>query len=291
MPEEIKAVETVTTETKPEPTPQQAARDAVNKQYEQYYGAPNGQAQETTQEAAPVEQPAAETVVSTDTAAPAPTVEEILTRALAPVVDKIRELETKLSTPTQQVTQAAPVSTEPAKSWIDFVREGKFDEAENLIIDKAINKIRSTVTEQSTSDAVTRVRAEEDIRRFVDDIETKNQDLAEAQPWIVAEAKARIDAANAAGKIKSIEDYVTAYKGAVTESVDTVRKAVQKFRGSGKQEAMTVRKEVISTGVVPSASPAENAEQKQKSEEPEANRPLDYIARRQNSQAAGRGLF
>jgi hypothetical protein len=66
------------------------------------------------------------------------------------------------------------------------------------------------------------------------------------EPFIAMDAQQRLAALQQAGQIKSTGDAVQAYKKAVLDATESARKVAQKLRGSGKTEAMTRSREVLS---------------------------------------------
>lgn len=270
----------VAAETSPQPeqTPL-TPREEIQKQYQEHYGAP---VETPTQEPTPA--PAQEPPVEAAPAEPpAPTVEELLAKVITPLVEKINALETRLT------PAPTPTVAPEEKKLIDYLRSGDVDGFEAALVQRVRDKVKPEVTQDSTNEVVARVRAESEIKSFVDTVQSQNSDLAPMQGWIVAEASNLIEAAQKADKIKTLDDYVKIYKESVTKAVDTVRKAALTIRGSGKSEGMTVRKEVISTGVISPNSP--NAAEEAKKQEKPTESTVDYLARRQAQHGVGRGLI
>lgn len=280
VPETTPTVVPVISTATSEPT----AREAV---YKQYY---DTQPVEPVVPAEPAVEPPVSAVV--ETAEPVksaePTREELMLQALTAVMEKVTAMEQRMSAPVQPAVPAVP--TEPKKSPIDYLKAGDVEGFEAALIERvraSLEPVQQTLARETTDNAVARVRAEGEIKSFVNDINTKNPDLAPMQGWIVAEAKQLIDAQQ--DKIKSLDDYVTVYKDSVTKAVDTVRKAALTIRGSGKAEAMTTKREVIASAVVSPSAPERPASgDKEPVKEPESN--VDYITRRQATHGVSRGL-
>jgi hypothetical protein len=199
--------------------------------------------------------------------------------------------------PVPQVTAPqTPAPPAPQPTFVDLLREGKFDEAEKLIIDKATAQIRSTmvpeVLESSVAQNRSIARAEAEIEKFVNQVRTENADLAPFEGYVVYQAEQAMARQRAEGKINSTEDLVKAYKENVLEALKNTRTIAQTFRGAGKQEAMTTRSEVLSTSTVPPNGVDTSRGQVQQTEDQPLKEPTvsDYLAARTAQQNRNKQL-
>ena len=229
--------EPVVVSTAAEPTAQTVNREDV---YKRYYEQNNPSATETV-----VAAPVTETVVSTSTTA----------AAEPPIDQRLSELEQRITLNVERLLKAAspvPVatttSTEAAPTnWLDYIRQGKFDEGEKVLAQSVAKQIEASLTTRTLE----AVRVENELTSFLTDLRTKNQDLVDLEDLIGLNAKRTLDTAMTEGKVKTPEDYITQYKAAVTTAVDEARKIVQKFRAAGHTEALTTKTQVLSATTIP----------------------------------------
>jgi hypothetical protein len=131
---------------------------------------------------------------------------------------------------------------------------------------------------------------ERELDSFANKVRAENADILPMEPYIAAAANNRIQAAQAAGTIKSPADYVTVYKQAITAEIENARKLAQTLRGAGKQEAVTRQQQVMSSPTIrPNAVNLEREAPKTDAE-PAVETPQDYLAKRQAMHAKNSGL-
>jgi hypothetical protein len=145
------------------------------------------------------------------------------------------------------------------------------------------------VVEQAKSESVVEIETRNAINSFINDMRSKNADIIEEEPWITSIAATKLQSAQSAGKIKDHTSYIKEYQLAVSEAVDEVRKRIQRYRANGKDEAMTTRREVISSSPLAPNKVVEHGETEAKPTEPDIS-PESYIRKRQAMLDARRGL-
>lgn len=209
-----------------EPTPQAAVRAAV---YEKIYGGK------------PAEAPALAQPESTPPVAAAP--------AQPDYKAQFEQLQNELVAMRQAMTPAPPPAP-PAPDWFDLLKEGKRTEAEAAFANKLIADAGKGIVQQSVQEALEMVRVRGEVEHINNDLRVKNPDLVPLEKFIAMDAEVRFRQAQ--NTIKSPDDYVRVYHESVTSAADEARKLVQQLRAAGKDEAMTIRQEIISsTGVAP----------------------------------------
>lgn len=265
MPEQV-TENTPTTETTPEQKP-------VTAREQLYQKLGYGEEPEKTPEPAKEEPPKPE----------APDFEALLSRATEPLVAKIAELEQKLAPP-------PPKPAEPAKkALVDYLREGDVEGFEKALIETVESRVSERVTGRAKEESLAEFQVQQTLNTFLNDVRKDNADIMEEEPWITSIAAAKLQAAQSAGKIKDAESYVSAYQSSVKEAIDEVRKRIQRYRANGKDEALTTKREVISSSPLKPNSIAERGEPSQTPTEPDIS-PGNYIAQRQRWNNQRKGL-
>lgn len=270
------------TEPKSPPAYADPKRAAVEQKYQELYGAPAPEP-----EAAPAAEPTPEPVAA-EPAAPQKTVEDVLREALAPMAEQFATLKQEIAALKQPVVTTTATATD--KTLVEYLQAGDVDGFEKALQGRIARAISGQVTAESTDQAVERVRAEQDVKSYLEKVEAENQDLVPMKDWVIAEAQRRLEAVVQSGQAKTIPQFVAAYKQAVNDSVVNVRKAYQQIRGAGKSEALTVKKTVVSSTPLPSNQVVDHEPKEPQPTEPNVD-PGDYIARRQAASATGRGLL
>lgn len=214
---------------------------------------------------------------------------------------KMEEAITQISTFLSQLTQpsapqqpsqppAAPAVKQPG-AWLEALRQGDVAKFEELLADTIAEKFVPRTKSEATTEALDMFRIETELTSYVDDLRRKNPDLMPLEDTIAAKAKVRLEAVQAAGKVRSADEYIKAYKNAVTESVGEARKIIQTIRAAGKEDATVRNREVLSSS--PVAPNAVSQGEKGVVTKPQTNVPEtteDYIARRRASQTRSAGL-
>lgn len=268
MPESVNPETTVTftsTETKPLSQREEA--------YQRLYDAEH---QETV-----VEPQTSEPVVIEPVVTASPDIAALIREALAPIVAQISTLE-------QRTKPAEPVK-ETSKTWVDYLREGDTTNFEKALVETVQSAVSQRVTETAKAESLIEFDTRQTLNTFINDIRSKNTDIIEEEPWITSLATAKLQAAQSAGKITDHVSQIKEYKTAVTEAVDEVRKRIQRYRANGKEEAMTTRREVISSSSLAPNQIVERGSPDKTPQTPDVS-PESYIAKRQARMNAARGL-
>lgn len=214
---------------------------------------------------------------------PAPNFEEILSRATGPLIEKITALEQKLT---------PPVKEEPKVNiddeMIQLLRDGDMKGFREALTKAVEAGVTQRVTEQAKDESLAEFQIRQTLNDFLNGVRTTNSDIIEEEPWITSIAAVKLQAAKDAGKIKDSASYIEVYKSSVNEAVAEVRSRIQRYRANGKDEALTTKREVISSSpLTPSGIADRGAQQTPK--EPDVS-PESYIAQRQRWQNQRKGL-
>lgn len=249
-------------------------RDALVKKYEAQYFAP------------PADTPAVDAVV-TETATATPVADGTSTAQVPDRDAVLQSIVAELASLKTQLRPAAPPkAVEPTPDWLALLADGKKAEGEKALADTLLPQIR----EAAVQEALGRIQLEREVNSFNDQIRSQNADLLPMEAYIAQAANQRIQAATAAGTIKTPADYVTVYKSAVNAEIDAARKLVQQFRGAGKQEAITRTSAVVASPTLQPNAVNMQREAPKANGEPELETPQSYLAKRQALTNAGRGL-
>jgi|WetSurMetagenome_2_1015567.scaffolds.fasta_scaffold138310_1 hypothetical protein len=269
------------------PASPQSAREAI---YARHYGS---DAAQTSPESTATESPAqgeqpVETAAAEPVALPPDPSERIgaVESQLAQIIDVL----SKLTQPPPPVAAVSTTPNTPSPTWIDLLREGKVDEAEQLLATKLAKNFVPQAKSEATAEALELFRVETELTSYVTDLRGKNPDLLDFEDFIATTAKAQLDAMQIAGQIKSGDDYIKAYKNTVGSAVDKARKMVQKLRAAGTEEASIRNREVLKSSTITPNSVDTNRGTIQSKPEPIVETTEDYIAKRRASMSRGSGL-
>ena len=284
--------------TAPEATPRQQL-------YNQYYAAQQPPASETPGEPLAQGEPVEpETPVVAD-AAP----EALPAPEANPLEQKVQLLEQQLGQAvqilqaiaqrSQQAQPQTPAATAPPAStpgdWVELLRQGEVEKAEQVLMNKLSKQAVEQAKQASTQESLELFRVEQEVQSFVNDLRGKNPDLVQAEEFVGYKAQAYLEQAMNSGQIRTMPQYVEAYKHAVNTAVADARKFVQEVRATGvaagKTEAQTVHKEILSSAPVVGArvQPERGALAKPEVKTPETA--VDYIRRRQQDQQRRAGML
>lgn len=228
---------------------QNAEREAIEVKrkelYEKHYGI-------TPEPVATGTASAAQADTAPPTTAPAGVDPGQFQAAMAAIAQEFAALKESIGKP-QQAAQVAPAA-EAEPGWISLLREGKIKEAEVALAATVAGLVKDQTQGPTIEAAVARARelaqAESHIESFVKDLRVANPDILDMEPFIAMDAQQRLAALQQAGQIKTTGDAVQAYKRAVLDATESARKVAQKLRGSGKTEAMTRSREVLSASTM-----------------------------------------
>jgi len=214
---------------------------------------------------------------------PAPDFSTLIREALAPVMEKVSSLEKRTPVP-------VAVAPEAPKTWVDYLRDGDTDNFERTLIETIQNAVSKKVTETAKNESLVEFDTRQTLNTFINDIRSKNTDIIEEESWITSLAGTKLQAAQSAGKITDHASYIKEYQTAVSEAVDEVRKRIQRYRANGKDEAMTTRREVISSSSLAPNPVTERGGPTDKTPQQPDVSPESYIQKRQALLNARRGL-
>lgn len=247
-----------------------AGRDALIKKYEATYGGtpePEAVTPEPVVAAAEPVQPVAGAVPDSNA-------------ILQSLVSELAALKAQL---TPKPVEAAPVTQE---DWLKLLADGKKSEGEKALAALLGPQIQEAAVQQ----ALERISLERELDGFANKVRAENADILPMESYIAQAANARIQAAQAAGTIKTTADYVTVYKQAITAEIENARKLVQTFRGAGKQEAITRQTAVIASPTIKPNAVNMEREAPKTDTEPQVETPQDYMAKRAAMHARNSGL-
>lgn len=225
MPDPVTTETPVATSTQappaPEPTQQQASREQV---YARLYG----------EQATPAAQP------------PAPQ-EPDYKAMFTQLSQQVNELTQRLAAPPATSTSGA-VPTEPAKpegDWWTLLQEGRRTEAEQALINRTAQGAGDKIIQEVLQRAASINRIEREVENFNNQVKSSNPDLLDVEDLISLKAEKLFYAEQP--NIKSEKDYLDVYKRVVNSAVDDIRQRLQRTRAAAKNEAMTTRREILSS--------------------------------------------
>lgn len=278
----------------PAPPPGSQSRADVAAKYTELYGGKTAAAPATPAEPAPPAEPAAATPSDEPAATPQPSIKDTIIAILNPIVERINQMEERLAAPAA-LSAANPAATAaaaavPEKGWIDYLKEGDGEGFQKALTKAVCDAIAPTIANESAEEADARMTTKAELKAFNDQIKTANPDVVEFEDFIVLAAQDKISAGLRSGSIKSWPDYTKLYQDSVNSAVTDVRKKIQRIRAGGKEEGLTVRKDVLSSSpVAPGAVSPERGNVAPASPSV-GETPTSYLQRRQRQLEGYRGM-
>ncbi len=217
--------------------------------------------------------------------APTPA-EAALASTLASLESKFEAMAQRLQAP--QPAPVAPGPVVPVVGWVEKIRQGDFEGAEQTLIATVRKGIEGEVTQKAYQDALAATQVQLEIDRHITKVRMENPDLARFERYLQAPVNSRVEAERAAGRIHSSEDFVRVYKEAVDKEVLELRNLGLQYRADGKQEALTRTQDVRGAFTPPPQQVGDHS-QSQPTQPPGESQD-DYFARRNASAARLRNL-
>jgi hypothetical protein len=215
-------------------------------------------------------------------AAPAATQEPDYKALYTTQAAQLQQILDKLNTPPPAA--AAVVTPPPTEDWFALLQAGKRTEAEKALKDYVAQGAQQDIIQKTLVQAMELNRMEREIEDFNNSVRASNSDMLDVENLISLMAEKEFATVQQSGQIKNNKDYVAAYKQAVTKSVDSIRNVMRRTRAAAKNEAMTVRRDVLaSTTMAPNdiARREETDGRSAPAEETNMQSPTDYMAARQ----------
>lgn len=211
-------------------------------------------------------------------------------QVLSSLVDKIGQLEQRMAAPPPAPAPAAPpagATPQEQADWLTLLSQGKRAEAEAAMA--AMIARQNSANEQALQSRVlAQVAAERDMQDFTQQVRTQNADIAEMESYIAPRVQHRLNEAMQSGRVKSPADYATVYKELLTDELKQARNFYLRVRGAGAAQAGVRQSQVVAAPTL--APQAVATPQAPTPSEPEIETPQAYLARRQQRNAAYRGL-
>lgn len=203
--------------------------------------------------------------------------------------------------PQQPQTPPAPVEVTPEQKlqWVEKIRQGDFAGAEASMRDSIAAQIKreqlaeiERLRSQSYQDSLQAVQVQMDMREYLNETRRNNPDLVQFERYLNAPVAEAMNAAQAAGKIKTPQDFLREYKTAVTSTLEDFRKLSQAFRAAGKDEALVRERQVLSSQPLTPQQVQSIQAPQPGSQNPsgEGETMQDYFARRRADESRRRGL-
>jgi hypothetical protein len=199
------------------------------------------------------------------------------------LVGTIQSLQQEVAQLRQSSQKLTP---EDRKGFIDLLKEGKVQEAEDYLTNKASQASQAQLEQRIQSlqeEMSSRANFERRVSTFVEDLKRGNPDLLPFEELITTKASAKLDSALKSGRIRTQDQLFEAYQLAVQGEVEAAKRLIQTIRGAGKQEALTTRQTVLAASPGRSNSVTSNGETIPAGEQ----KPMttaDYLALRSNRQ-------
>lgn len=186
-----------------------------------------------------------------------------------------------------QPTAVSTASATTAEDWLDALAKGDKAKGEQALADK----IDALVGGRRVNEALALFQMHQQVDAFTNTVRAQNPELTAMESFITASVQAKLNAAQAAGKVKTPADYVTVYKDILSKEVEDARKLILTFRGEGAQNATTRTQQVTAaTPLRPNVISQQQSSQGQPQTE-QVETASDYLAKRQESMLRQRNML
>jgi hypothetical protein len=213
----------------------------------------------------------------------------------AALVAEIAQLKTSFAQQVEDLRSSIPKPPTPPvvvggdPSWVELIRQGNFQGAEQAIIERTRATLSQELKSQAYQDALAATDIKLEIHNYTNKVRAENPDIIPLEPYLQAPINTRVEAAKASGRIRSNEDFVREYKLAVDEEVKKLRNITLQYRADGKNDAQTRQQVVIgSQPLTPQATSIRGDGAPQT--ELQSESPIDYFARRKADEARRHGM-
>jgi hypothetical protein len=222
-------------------------------------------------------------------------VPEELTQTLSDLRQEIAALRAQPQT-SQTVNAAASAAKKLA--WVEKIREGKFDEAQDSMAEYVIAQITPKIEaaqqkarQDAYHDAMNASQVNVEVDRYLTQVRQQNPDILPFERYLQGPVTEKIQAAQASGRIKNSNDFLREYRAAVDSEVASLRTLGLQFRAAGKDEANTRRSDVLSSTPITPQQVQSNQGTQGDSTQGQAGEDTDqYFARRRQDESRRRGL-
>jgi hypothetical protein len=188
-----------------------------------------------------------------------------------------------------QQAAAPQTAAEVRQQWVERIRVGDFDGAEAAMAEALEKRLEAKIIDRVTSQATQATNVQLEITRHLDKVRSENPDVNRFESYLSAPVNAAVEAARAAGKIHSPEDFVREYKSAVDTEVGKLRNIVLEYRGQGVTQARTQQTRV-QNAFTPAPQQVGDHTQPSQPAAGQGESSDDYFARRAASGARLRNL-
>jgi len=186
----------------------------------------------------------------------------------------------------QPAPTATPTPTASTDDWLEALAKGDKAKGEQALA----NKVDELVGNRRVQEALALFQMHQQVDAYTNKLRTENPELGQMESYITASVQAKLNAAQAAGKVKTPADYVTVYKDILSKEVDDARKLILTFRGEGAQNATTRTQQVTAaTPLRPNTFSQQVQGQQPQTEQVESA--SDYLAKRQESMLRQRNMI
>lgn len=212
---------------------------------------------------------------------------EELTSTLSAMRAELTELKQNVNKPT------AVVTPEVKQAWVEKIKLGDYEGAERVMaeaLEKRFEGKFAEIQQKTYNDAVSAAEANYQMREYVNRVKSENPDVAQFERYLEAPVAQRIESARQAGKIRNMNDFVQAHKAAIDAEVAEIRNKVLQFRAAGKDEALTRKREVLSSTAVTPQQVNSNQIIPPGSDDNQGESMEAYFARRRSDESRRRGL-
>lgn len=212
---------------------------------------------------------------------------EELTETIRSLAQEVQTIKSKVAPP--------PAPADP-EEWVEKIRAGDFKAARQSLLNEFKKEFASDIQTKSSEAeqrALQAMQTQMRIDEYVREVRSANPDIAPYERYLKPQVEAAVAADVQSGRIKTVDQYVSAYRKAVDTEVETLRNLRLQERAGGKQEAMTRTKQVLSsTPLAPNqtSNRTTEAEQGEIADVSSEAARMDYITRRNQALNRSRGL-
>jgi hypothetical protein len=179
-------------------------------------------------------------------------------------------------------TATAPPPQKVQEGWFELLQQGRRTEAEQVLKDYVAQGASEKIVQETVRQALELSRTEREIEDYNNFTRSQNPDMLDVEDLVSlkAEQKFRANQAN----IKTTKDYIETYKKSVADSIQEMRNVLRRTRAAGKDEGLTIRKEVLNSSTVqPNKIIINRENQAEETQSEPENSPTSYLEMRKAS--------
>lgn len=177
---------------------------------------------------------------------PTPTSSGSASEEVIQLINNLQEQIRTLEAATRATPQQNPPVASPEKTWVELISEGKIDEGTALLRRQIASEVQPEVLRQVQQQSADTAYVEAAMNKINAEVATAFPEAKEFESYIESAVEKELLDKRAKGEIQNRDQFVEAYRAAVSKHASNAKETVLRIRGVVKTEAQTVRADVMS---------------------------------------------